>query len=84
VGDVIGDILPMAVGVAVSPVPIAAVIVMLFTPKAKTNAPAFMIGWIVGLLLVGGIVLIALDSKRLRVSHRRRLVSSRAFSDSAY
>jgi len=57
-GDVIGDILPMAVGVAVSPVPIAAVIVMLFTPKAKTNAPSFMVGWIFGLLLVGGIVLI--------------------------
>ncbi|MFV9672638.1 MAG: GAP family protein [Acidimicrobiia bacterium] len=57
-GDVIGETMSFAVGVAVSPVPIAAVIVMLFTPKAKTNAPSFMAGWIVGLLLVGSIVLL--------------------------
>jgi len=57
-GDVIAEILSFAVGVAVSPVPIAAVIVMLFTPKAKTNAPSFLIGWVVGLLLVGFVVLL--------------------------
>lgn len=56
--DVIAEILSYAVGVAVSPVPIAAVIVMLFTPKAKTNAPVFMIGWVVGLLVVGFVVLL--------------------------
>ncbi len=56
-GDVIGEVLPFAVGVAVSPVPIAAAIVMLFTPKARTNGPIFMIGWIAGLLVVGTIVL---------------------------
>lgn len=57
-GDVIGETISFAVGVAVSPVPIAAVIVMLFTPKARTNAPSFMAGWIVGLLVVGSIVLL--------------------------
>jgi threonine/homoserine/homoserine lactone efflux protein len=57
-GDVIGEVLPYAVGVAVSPVPIAAVIVMLFTPKAKTNAPSFLVGWVLGILVVGGIVLL--------------------------
>ncbi|MEA1901999.1 MAG: GAP family protein [Actinomycetota bacterium] len=57
-GDVIGEILSFAVGVAVSPVPIAAAIVMLFTPKAKTNAPVFLAGWIIGLLVVGFIVLL--------------------------
>lgn len=57
-GDVVGEILPFAVGVAVSPIPIAAVIVMLFTPKARTNAPSFMTGWIIGLLVVGFIVLL--------------------------
>ena len=36
--DVLGEVLQYAVGVAVSPVPIAAVIVILFTPKAKSNA----------------------------------------------
>ncbi len=57
-GDVIGETLSFAVGVAVSPVPIAAVIVMLFTPKARTNAPSFMLGWVVGLLLVGSVILL--------------------------
>ena len=57
-GDVIGETISFAVGVAVSPIPIAAVIVMLFTPKARTNAPSFMAGWIIGLLLVGSIVLL--------------------------
>jgi threonine/homoserine/homoserine lactone efflux protein len=56
-GDAIGETISLAVGVAVSPVPIAAVIVMLFTPKARTNAPSFMAGWIVGLSLVGFVVL---------------------------
>ncbi|MFV2000571.1 MAG: GAP family protein [Acidimicrobiia bacterium] len=56
--DVVGETLSLAVGVAVSPVPIAAAIVILFTPKAKTNAPVFLIGWVVGLLLVGMIVLL--------------------------
>ncbi len=57
-GDVVSEILSFAVGVAVSPVPIAAVIVMLFTPKAKTNAPVFLVGWVIGLLLVGFVVLL--------------------------
>jgi threonine/homoserine/homoserine lactone efflux protein len=57
-GDVIGEILPFAVGVAASPIPIAAVIVMLFTPKAKTNAPSFMAGWILGILVVGTVVIL--------------------------
>jgi len=57
-GDAVGATLSYAVGVAVSPVPIAAVIVMLFTAKAKTNAPSFMFGWIVGLLVAGSVVLL--------------------------
>lgn len=50
--------LPAAVGVAISPLPIMAVILMLFTPRARTNAPAFVVGWIVGLVLGGVVVLL--------------------------
>ncbi|GMQ94142.1 MAG: GAP family protein [Acidimicrobiia bacterium] len=57
-GDVVSEILFLAVGVAVSPVPIAAVIVILFTPKAKTNGPAFLAAWVIGLLFVGFVVLL--------------------------
>ena len=43
-GNVIGDILPLAIGVAISPVPIIAVILMLFSARARTNGPAFLRG----------------------------------------
>ena len=54
----IGDILPSAVGVALSPVPIIAVILMLGTPKARTNGPAFALGWVAGLAIVSVVVLL--------------------------
>jgi hypothetical protein len=54
----IGDLLPSAVGVALSPVPIIAVILMLATPKARSNGPAFAIGWVLGLVVVSVVVLI--------------------------
>jgi hypothetical protein len=50
--------LPMAIGVAISPVPIIAVILMLFTQRAKPNSVAFLGGWVLGLAIVGSIVLI--------------------------
>ena len=56
-GPAIGDILPEAIGIAISPAAIIAVILMLFTPQARTNGPAFLAGWVIGLLVVGGIAL---------------------------
>jgi threonine/homoserine/homoserine lactone efflux protein len=53
----IGDVLPLAVGVAISPVPIIAVVLMLGTPRARTNGLAFALGWIAGLTIVGGVLL---------------------------
>jgi threonine/homoserine/homoserine lactone efflux protein len=57
-GQAIGDFLPAAVGVALSPVPIVAVILMLGTPRARTNGPAFALGWVVGLAAVSVTVLL--------------------------
>jgi threonine/homoserine/homoserine lactone efflux protein len=54
----IGDLLPVAVGVALSPVPIIAVILMLGTPKARSNGPAFALGWVLGLVVVSVVVLV--------------------------
>ena len=56
-GAVIGEILGFAVGVAISPVPVIAVILMLFTSKATVNSLSFLAGWIAGLAIAGGIVL---------------------------
>lgn len=57
-GPVIGDILPFAIGVAISPVPIIAVILMLFSVRARQNGPSFLAGWVMGLTAVVLIVLL--------------------------
>ncbi|MGH2539710.1 MAG: GAP family protein [Actinomycetota bacterium] len=62
-GQAIGEFLPMAVGVAISPVPIIAVILMLFTDRARRDSLAFLLGWIVAMALAL-VVLIALASTR--------------------
>jgi threonine/homoserine/homoserine lactone efflux protein len=56
VGAAIGDVLPLALGVAVSPIPIIAVILMLLSPKAQENGPTFLVGWVAGLAVVGIVV----------------------------
>jgi threonine/homoserine/homoserine lactone efflux protein len=54
----IGELLPSAVGVALSPVPIIAVILMLGTARARSNGVSFAIGWVAGLIIVSAIVLV--------------------------
>ena len=54
----LGSILPQAIGVAISPVPIIAVILMLFSKRARSNGTAFLIGWVLALVVVGSIVLV--------------------------
>lgn len=56
--DAVGAVLPAAVGVALSPIPIVAVILMLGTPRARSNGPAFAVGWILGLTVVSVVVLL--------------------------
>jgi threonine/homoserine/homoserine lactone efflux protein len=58
VGQAIGQALPFAVGIALSPIPIVGVVLMLATPRARVNGVAFLAGWIVGLAVVGTIVLL--------------------------
>jgi hypothetical protein len=55
--EAIGQVLPLAVAVAISPLPIVAVVLMLVTPRARTNGPAFIIGWLSGLAVLGAILL---------------------------
>jgi len=57
VGAAIGGALPLAVGVALSPIPIIAVVLMLTTRRARVNGPVFVAGWLAGLAVVGAIVL---------------------------
>lgn len=48
---VIGEILPLAVAVAISPVPIIATILMLMSPRAKAMGFSFLGGWVLGIVV---------------------------------
>jgi threonine/homoserine/homoserine lactone efflux protein len=61
-GQAIGQILPFAVGVAISPLPIIGVVLILATPRARANGPAFLLGWVLGLAILGTVVLIVSSS----------------------
>ena len=54
----IGDLLPAAVAVALSPIPIIGVVLVLGAPRARTAGPAFALGWVVGLVAVSVIVVL--------------------------
>ena len=56
-GQAVGGSLPQAVGVALSPIPIIAVVLMLTTRRARGNGLAFVLGWLLGLAAVGAIML---------------------------
>jgi hypothetical protein len=40
----IGDLLPAAAAVALSPIPIVAIVLVLHSPDARVNGPAFALG----------------------------------------
>jgi hypothetical protein len=61
-GATLGELLPLIVGIAISPIPIIAVILMLFSQRAKTNGPAFLMGWFGGIIVVAGIALASSDA----------------------
>ena len=57
-GEAIGQSLPLAIGVALSPIPIIAVVVLLTSSRARSLGPVFVLGWLLGLVVVGAIVLV--------------------------
>jgi hypothetical protein len=57
------DILPYAVGVALSPVPVTAVILTLFSRHPRRNGLVFLAGWVSGLVVIAAFcVLLAIVS----------------------
>jgi hypothetical protein len=61
-GQGVSEVLPFAIGIAISPVPIIAVILMLFSPRARVNGPMFLLGWVLGLSVVSAVVYVVTDS----------------------
>ena len=61
-GQAISEVLPFAIGVAISPLPIIAVILVLFSAPAKVNGPAFLAGWLVGVAAVSIVAYVVADA----------------------
>ncbi len=64
-GQAIGEYLPLAVGVAISPIPLIAVILMLFSGRARQNSLAFMVGWIIGIVAAMSILIAVASTQDL-------------------
>jgi hypothetical protein len=58
-GDAVGQMLASAVGIAISPLPLIAVILMLATPKGRTNGIAFTAGWMLSLSALVTVIVLA-------------------------
>ena len=54
-GQGISEVLVYAVGVSVSLLAIIAVILMLFSKRARINGPVFLLGWVLALAVVSGL-----------------------------
>lgn len=57
-GEAVGQSLPVAVGILISPMPIVAVVLMLLTPRARVNAAAFLLGWVIGIAVAGAVLVL--------------------------
>lgn len=53
----LGGSLVMAIGITITPLAITASLLLLTTPRARLNGPAFLLGWLIGLSIVGIVVL---------------------------
>ncbi|HYJ67622.1 MAG TPA: GAP family protein [Nocardioidaceae bacterium] len=67
-GNVIGDLLPLAVGVAISPIPIIATILMLLAPRAGSTSSGFLLGWTVGIVVAITVFTVIASSAGLSTS----------------
>jgi threonine/homoserine/homoserine lactone efflux protein len=75
-GQVIGDLLPLALGVAISPVPIIAVILMLLAPKAGGTSAGFLLGWVAGILIATVVFVVLASVTGLRAGGQPSAASS--------
>src|SRR5215207_4229393 len=46
---VIGEILPLSVGIAIGPLAIIAAVLMLLSPQARSTSLGFLAGWVIGI-----------------------------------
>ena len=61
-GQGISEVLPFAIGIAISPIPIIAIVLILFSNRATVNGLSFLLGWVLGLAVVGTAVYLFADA----------------------
>ena len=64
--EALKEAFPMAMGLALSPFPVIAVIMILMTPRAKRNISGFILGWYSGIYVIGCLIYLipGLESKQ--------------------
>jgi hypothetical protein len=60
--EVIGAILPLAIAVTISPLPIIGETLLLFSKKPVANAGAYLAGFVLGITVVLGVLVAAADA----------------------
>jgi hypothetical protein len=61
-GEVLGGNLSTAVGIAISPIPVIATVLMLLAPKARAASVGFAAGWLVGIAVAVGVLSVVATS----------------------
>ncbi|MGW4352178.1 GAP family protein [Nocardia sp. NPDC004582] len=72
----IADLLPLAVGVALSPIPVVAAILMLLSANAGRASAGFALGWVTGIVTVTGLVTAAAASGLMRSASQPSVAAS--------
>jgi len=67
-GQGISEVLTFAVGVAITVSAIIAVILMLFSQRARVNGPLFLLGWVIALCAVSGVIYVIADQTNASTS----------------
>jgi threonine/homoserine/homoserine lactone efflux protein len=68
IGQGISEVLTPAVGVAITVSAIIAVILMLFSQRARVNGPLFLLGWVVGLSTISVVIYVISDQSNASTS----------------
>lgn len=50
--EIIDEVLPLALAIAISPIPIMATVLILLSPRARSSGVGFLLGWVLGILAV--------------------------------
>lgn len=68
--EIVTGVLPHAAAVALSPMPIAALILILLSNKARLNSISFLVGWVAALIINVGFFMIVFDKPIDATNHK--------------